>query len=88
MSEHSWYTYLLECTRGVYCGVTIDIKRREREHNNSKKQVHIVKLLGIPAKMVYWEEHPTQSTACKREWVIKQLTRKQKLELIATKNPA
>lgn len=86
-NTNNWYTYLIECKRGLYCGVTIDIERREREHNDPKKQAHAVRMLGIPAKMVYWESGLDKRSAYKREYAIKQLSRKQKLELIATKNP-
>ena len=79
-----WYF----CLNGLYCGVTLDIERREREHNDPQKQAWAVRMLGIPAKMVYWESYPTRSAACKREWAIKQLSRKDKLELIETKKPA
>ena len=88
MSDKIWYTYLIECTKGLYCGITVDIERREREHNDPKKQASAVRMLGTPAKMVYWETHPDRSAASKREAAIKKLTRKKKLELIATKNPA
>lgn len=87
MCKQIWYTYLIECKRGLYCGITIDIERREREHNDPKKQARAVRMLGIPAKMVYWETHPNRSSASKREAAIKKLSRKKKLELIATKNP-
>lgn len=77
-----WYTYLIQCQKGYYCGITIDIKRREVEHNDPKKQAFAVKLLKTPAKMVYCELHPDRSSASKREYAIKQLKQKQKIELI------
>lgn len=80
--EQTWFVYLLECKRGLYCGVTIDVERREQEHNDPKKQAKAVRRLGTPAKIVYTEMYPNRSEAMKREYAIKQLTRKQKLELI------
>lgn len=77
-----WYTYLIQCTKGLYCGITTDIKRRELEHNDPVKQAKAVRRLGTPAVMVYCEEHPDRSEASKREYAIKQLSRKEKLELV------
>ena len=77
-----WYTYLIQCQKGFYCGITTDIKRREAEHNDPKKQAKAIKRLGTPAKMVYCELQPDRSEASKREYAIKQLKQKQKIELI------
>lgn len=34
MPKANWYVYLLKCADGsLYCGVTVDLKRRIREHN-------------------------------------------------------
>lgn len=77
-----WYTYLIQCRKGVYCGITVDVLRREREHNDPKKQALSVRMLGMPAVMVYCEEHPTRASACKRETAIKKMKKDQKLALI------
>lgn len=77
-----WYTYLIQCTKGLYCGITTDIIRREKEHNDPKKQASAVRMLGIPAVMIFCEEYPDRKEASKREYAIKQLTRTQKLDLI------
>lgn len=82
VDNHTWYVYLLECKRGLYCGVTIDPARREQEHNDTKKQARAVKLLGTPARMVYTEKCASKREAYQREYAIKQLTRTQKMELI------
>ena len=39
----------------------------------------------LPVELVYFEELPSPRDAMRREWQIKQLTRKQKLELIGKK---
>lgn len=36
-----------------------------------------------PVKLVYYEAHPTKEEAMKREYAIKKLTRREKLQLIA-----
>ena len=82
MGTNNWYVYLLECKRGLYCGVTVDIDRREQEHNDPNKQAKAVRRLGTPATIIYTEPYPNRSEAMKREYAIKQLTRTQKLELI------
>lgn len=33
-----WFLYTCECSDGtIYTGITTDVKRRIREHNNSKR---------------------------------------------------
>jgi putative endonuclease len=81
-----WYTYLIQCQKGLYCGITTDIKRRELEHNDPVKQAKAIRRLGTPAVMVYCEEHPDRSEASKREYSIKQLTKNKKLELIKSES--
>jgi putative endonuclease len=79
-----WYTYLLQCAKGLYCGITIDVNRREIEHNTPSKQALSVRMLGTPAVMVYCEEHPDRKSAAKREYAIKQLKATKKRELITS----
>ncbi len=64
----------------LYTGITTDISRRLKEHN-AKKGAFYTKN-KIPVELVYQEAMLNQSEARKREAEIKQLTRKQKLELI------
>jgi putative endonuclease len=80
-----YYVYLLECAdQSIYTGITTDLKRRLKEHKESKlgKGANYTAAKGA-VKIVYSEEHPDRSTASKREAEIKKMTRQEKLELIA-----
>ena len=78
----SYFIYILKCCDDtLYTGITTDIERRVDEHNNSVKGAKYTKLRR-PVELVYSEESQNRSTASKREYVIKKLTRKEKLELI------
>ncbi|MFH1453155.1 MAG: GIY-YIG nuclease family protein [Armatimonadota bacterium] len=76
-----WYVYIIRCCDNtLYTGITNDIKRRVKEHND--------KLGGkytrsrTPVKLVYKEKFKTRSAASSREMHIKGLTRKRKTALI------
>ena len=78
----SYYVYILECSDStLYTGITTDIDRRVDEHNNSDKGAKYTKLRR-PVTLVYREEAEDRSSASKREYAIKKLSRKAKLELI------
>ena len=78
----SWYLYIVECSDGsLYTGITTDIDRRVKEHNNSKRGAKYTRSRR-PVTLVMVEEHGSRALAASREARIKSLTRKQKLELI------
>jgi len=78
----SYFIYILKCSDDtLYTGITTDIKRRVDEHNNSVKGAKYTKLRR-PVELVYSEKSEDRSSASKREYAIKKLTRKEKLELI------
>jgi len=78
----SYYVYILKCSDlTLYTGITTDIKRRLVEHNSSKKGAKYT-MLRRPVELVYAEEHEDRSSASKREYAIKKLSREKKLELI------
>ena len=77
-----FYTYILECKDGtLYTGYSNDLDKRVRAHNESKTGAKYTKGKR-PVKLVYSKTFKTLSEALKREIQIKNLTRKQKLELI------
>lgn len=77
-----YYVYLLKCADGTfYTGIATNVKRREAEHNSKKKGAKYTKARQ-PVLVVYSERRNSRSAALKREYAIKQLTRKEKLELI------
>ncbi|NCP76693.1 GIY-YIG nuclease family protein [Candidatus Gracilibacteria bacterium] len=78
----SYFTYILRCSDdSLYTGSTNDIEKRLHEHNNLKSGAHYTKIRR-PVELIYTEIFETMSEARKREYVIKQLTREQKISLI------
>ena len=76
------YTYIVECADGtLYTGWTTNVQKRVKAHNEEKSGAKYTKAKR-PVKLVYYEGHETKEEAMRREYAIKQLTRKQKLELI------
>ena len=76
-----WYTYIIRCKDGtLYTGVTTDLSRRIKEHNNKKGGRYT--RTRLPVKLVYKEKHPTQSAALKREFELKGWTKERKLSII------
>jgi putative endonuclease len=79
-----WHVYILECAdKSLYTGITNDLERRIFEHNNSPKGAKYTKGRG-PVKLVYSKRKMNKSTASKEEYQIKNLTKKEKLELIGS----
>ena len=77
-----WYVYIIECAdNSLYTGITINPERRVLEHNTSSKGAKYTKTRR-PVNLVYVETWPDRSSATKREYQIKKLTRKNKLLLI------
>ena len=77
-----YYVYILECSdKTLYTGIATDLQRRLDEHNNSDKGAKYTKIRR-PLKLVYSEKSESRSSASKREYEIKKLSREKKLELI------
>ena len=82
----SYFVYIVECNDGsLYTGITKDITKRIAEHNTSIKGAKYTKIRR-PVKLVYEETSLNRSTASKREYQIKKLTRLEKLQLIQSNN--
>ena len=74
--------YILECSdKTLYTGIAIDIEKRLDEHNNSDKGAKYTKARR-PVKLLYSEASKDRSTASKREYEIKKLSRSKKIDLI------
>ena len=75
------YTYILKCIdETLYCGWTNDLEKRLKAHNSGKGTKYTRSRL--PVTLVYYEEFETAKEAQKREYQIKNLSRKEKLKLI------
>lgn len=78
----SYFVYILECSDGsLYTGITKDVTKRLNEHNTSDKGAKYTKARR-PVKLLYKEPSIDRSSASKREYEIKKLTRLKKLQLI------
>lgn len=78
-----WFVYILICADDTfYTGVTTDLKRRLRQHNWEIVWWAKYTRVRQPVQLVYTVEFSSRSEACIEESRIKQLTRKQKEELI------
>jgi len=76
-----WYVYILRCADDtLYTGMTDDVIRRTEVHNSGKGAKYTRG--RTPVAVVYTEECESYSSALKREYAIKQLTRQQKMDLI------
>ncbi len=78
------YAYMVRCADNtIYSGYSTDPLRREKTHNSGKGAKYTRNRL--PVELIYIEVLKNKSEAMKREWALKQLTHKQKEELVNTK---
>jgi putative endonuclease len=76
-----YFVYILECKdKSLYTGITTDIARRFKEHQNGKGAKYTGAKKAV--KVVYTERKLNRSTASKREAAIKKFSRQEKLNLI------
>ena len=81
------YTYILKCKDGsLYTGWTNDLEQRVAAHNTGKGAKYTK--ARRPVELVYFGEFETKEQAMKREYAIKQMARKDKLELVRRKEKA
>lgn len=75
------YVYVLECSDGTfYTGWTTNLEKRLKTHQKGKGAKYTRGRL--PVKLVYFEKYADKRSAQRREYRIKQMTRKDKLEII------
>lgn len=75
------YAYLLRCSdQTLYAGWTNNLENRLRCHNRGLGSKYT--RTRLPVELVYFEEFSDKKAAMSREYQLKQLQRKQKLELI------
>ncbi|HKL76036.1 MAG TPA: GIY-YIG nuclease family protein [Halanaerobiales bacterium] len=78
------FVYIVKCSDNtLYTGYTTELKRRIKEHNNGQGAKYTRG--RTPVELVYYEKKESKSLAMKREYEIKQLNRKEKIELIENK---
>jgi putative endonuclease len=80
-----YFLYILQCSDNTfYTGITTNLDRRTKEHNQSKLGAKYTKVRR-PVKLVYSKEFINRSTALIEEFKIKSLSRAQKIVLIKNK---
>ena len=78
----TWMVYMVLCAdNSIYTGITTDIERRLKEHNQGKLGAHYTKSRR-PVQLLHSEMQATRSAALVREAAIKKLPREKKLELV------
>ena len=83
-----WHVYIVRCTDDtLYTGIARDVERRVDEHNTSNLLAASYTRSRRPVTLVYREPAATRSAASKREYELKQMTRREKDALIA-QNPS
>lgn len=84
MMEEKHFAYILECADGsYYTGYTNDLEKRIATHNAGKGGKYT--RARLPVSLVYHECFDTKNEAMSREWAIKQLSRKEKENLVKGK---
>lgn len=74
------YVYILRCNdNSLYTGWTNNLEKRLKTHSAGKGAKYTK--ARLPVELVYYEEFEDKIEAMKREYQIKQLSRKEKLEL-------
>jgi len=77
----AYFCYMVECADGtLYTGWTTDPERRVKEHNAGRGALYTK--WRRPVALTYLEKVRDRSTALRREFALKGLTRQNKLKLI------
>jgi len=77
-----FFVYMVLCSdKTLYTGYTKDLDKRIKEHNEGKRGSKYTKSRR-PVKLIYKEKYLDKSSAMKREYQIKQLSKKEKLKLL------
>jgi len=78
----AWFVYLVECSdKTLYCGVTNDLAARVAAHG-TRRGAKYTRQRG-PVRLVFARRCRDKTHAMRIEYRIKQLTRPQKIALVA-----
>ena len=79
----SWFVYILRCADDtLYTGIAKDVQSRIDQHNNDNVKGAKYTRARRPVELVYSEACDSRSSASKREYMVKKLSRAEKLLLI------
>ena len=80
--------YIVRCAdQTLYTGIAKDVARRIEEHNSGGMLAASYTRSRRPVLLVYTEVVASRSAAARREYAIKQLTRRQKQQLLRETSP-
>ncbi|MCK5499010.1 MAG: GIY-YIG nuclease family protein [Gammaproteobacteria bacterium] len=80
----AWFVYMVRCgDNSLYTGIAKDVERRIHEHNNDDTLGAKYTKARRPVALVYQEACESRSTATRREYEIKLLSRLEKEELFS-----
>lgn len=83
-TNNTWFVYLLRCNdNSLYAGITTDIERRLHQHNHTKLGAKYTRAKR-PVTLAFIETATDKSTASKREYQLRKLTKMQKERLVST----
>lgn len=75
------YAYIVRCNDGtLYTGWTNNLEKRIKDHNDGRGAKYTKP--RRPVVLVYYEEFGTKEEAMRREWEIKQMSRRDKLAIV------
>ena len=78
----SYFVYIVKCADDtLYTGITNDISKRISAHNSGTTGAKYTRARR-PVVLVYSEACQSKSDALRREVAVKQMTRREKIELI------
>jgi len=76
-----WFLYILRCSDNTfYTGITNDLQRRLDKHNDGRASRYTRGRL--PVQLIYHERCRNKSSALKKEYTLKSLTRREKIHYI------
>jgi putative endonuclease len=82
VNNSEWYVYVVRCADDtLYCGVTTDLRRRIDQHNSGKGAKYTRS--RRPVSLEWWDKCEGMGDAYRREYRIKRLPRREKLEMIS-----
>lgn len=81
-TSDNWFVYLLRCNdQSLYCGVTTELERRVKEHNESPKGAKYTRVRR-PVSLAFSQTAMSRSEACQLEAKIKKLSKVNKERLV------
>lgn len=81
----TWHVYLLECSDGTYyCGITTDLERRLRQHNDGSASKYT--RARTPVRCIVSCDVRSKSEALKVELFVKKAPKARKIAILKNKS--